>query len=60
VPPQLPKRLHRRVPEQHQGFAFVDPAAGGEVAENGRGEVGDPGVVEVGEPFGAREFGLVD
>jgi hypothetical protein len=30
------------------------------MAEGGWGELGDAGVVEVGEPFGAREFGLVD
>jgi hypothetical protein len=47
-------------PEQHQRFAFVDPAPGGEVTEDGGGEIGDAGVVEVGEPFGAWELGFVD
>ena len=47
-------------PSSTTGSPASIQAAGGEVAEGGRGEVGDAGVVEVGEPFGARELGLVD
>ena len=48
------------VAEQHDGFAGVDPGAGGEVRQGRRGQVGQRGVVEVGEAFGAGELRLVD
>jgi hypothetical protein len=48
------------VTEQHQGFTFVDPGAGGEMPQSGWGELRDLGVVEIGESFGARKLGLMD
>ena len=48
------------VPEQHHRFAGVDPGAGGEVREGGRGQRRVGVQVEVGQPLGAGELGLVD
>ena len=48
------------VAEQHDRFAGVDPGAGGEVAEGGRGDAGHGVEVEVGQPFDAGELGFGD
>ena len=48
------------VAEQHDGLAFVQVGAGGQVGEEGRGDGRDGVGAEVSKPFDAREMGLGD
>src|SRR3954447_3413838 len=46
------------VPEQHDRLSGVDPGAGGQVRQGGRGQSGERGEVEVGQALAAGELGL--